>query len=329
MKSSCSAPGAGRHWSIIAAAARRRAAASSGADAHVAGALVGVLERLGQQRVARIEVVVDERRRHARVRRDAGDAHLVDPFAGDPPHRRVEDPCPRARAGRRSLHATRLDASEHDAPGERARGVRRRGADPARGEGRARRRAAARRGRRARSGARRSTRGLSGGLHSRRARRPGLDATSSGSLSRSSSGARRTRSRWHIPTAYNVLAHGTPEQIDRYLQPGAARRAARRLRRHRGARRLRPVGHRDDRDAATDGGWRIDGEKWFVTYGDVAAVFIVMASAGRRRRRLPTLFLVDARPPGIAVVDDPPFTHNYPHGHPTLRFDASRSATTR
>ena len=25
---------------------------------------------------------------------------------------------------------------------------------------------------------------------------------------------------WHIPTAYNVLAHGSPEQIDRWLRPG-------------------------------------------------------------------------------------------------------------
>src|SRR4029453_14879886 len=35
---------------------------------------------------------------------------------------------------------------------------------------------------------------------------------------------------------------------------------------------------------------------------------------------LPTLFLVDRETPGIEVVDDPPFTHSYPHGHPTLRF---------
>ena len=24
---------------------------------------------------------------------------------------------------------------------------------------------------------------------------------------------------WHMPTAYNVLASGTPEQIERYLKP--------------------------------------------------------------------------------------------------------------
>ena len=41
---------------------------------------------------------------------------------------------------------------------------------------------------------------------------------------------------WHIPSAYNVLASGSP-RADRPLPaPGAARRAARRLRGHRGAR---------------------------------------------------------------------------------------------
>src|ERR671922_503232 len=34
----------------------------------------------------------------------------------------------------------------------------------------------------------------------------------------------------------------------------------------------------------------------------------------------PTLFLVDRSCPGIEIVDPPPFTHSYPHGHPTIRF---------
>ena len=60
-----------------------------------------------------------------------------------------------------------------------------------------------------------------------------------------------------------------------------------------------------------------------MTYGDIAAVFIVMANALVDGERLPTLFLVDRGVPGIAVVDDPPFTHSYPHGHPTIRFDVA------
>ena len=120
---------------------------------------------------------------------------------------------------------------------------------------------------------------------------------------------------WHVPTAYNVLAHGSPEQIDRWLRPalrGELHDAYAVTEEHAGS---------DPSGIATTatrilGGWRIDGEKWFVTYGDVASVYIVMALA----EGAPTLFLVDAGLPGIDVVDDPPFTHNYPHGHPTLRF---------
>ena len=105
----------------------------------------------------------------------------------------------------------------------RARALRRGGADPARGRGRARAAGACPPSGSPRSGARRSTRRLGGGLHARRARRPGLDATPSGSSSRSSSAARPTRCPGTCRRAYNVLAHGTPEQIDRYLQ---ARRCA-------------------------------------------------------------------------------------------------------
>jgi acyl-CoA dehydrogenase len=125
---------------------------------------------------------------------------------------------------------------------------------------------------------------------------------------------------WHIPTAYNVLAHGSPEQVDRWLRPalrGELHDAYAVTEEHAGSDPSRIA------TTATpiDGGWRIDGEKWFVTYGDVAAVIIVMARALVDGEGLPTLFLVDRAAPGIEVVDDPPFTHSYPHGHPTLRFD--------
>jgi alkylation response protein AidB-like acyl-CoA dehydrogenase len=36
--------------------------------------------------------------------------------------------------------------------------------------------------------------------------------------------------------------------------------------------------------------------------------------------RRPTLFLVEPGTPGVEFVDSPRFTHNYPHGHPTVRF---------
>jgi acyl-CoA dehydrogenase len=121
---------------------------------------------------------------------------------------------------------------------------------------------------------------------------------------------------WHMPSAYNVLASGSPDQIERYLKPalrGELHDAYAVTEEHAGSdpSAIRTTATR------VDGGWRIDGEKWFVTYGDIAAVYIVMALADGE----PTLFLVDRGCEGISVVDDPPFTHSYPHGHPTLRFD--------
>ena len=76
---------------------------------------------------------------------------------------------------------------------------------------------------------------------------------------------------WHIPTAYNVLASGTPEQIDRWLRPslrGEGHDAYAVTEEHAGS---------DPSGIATtarrsDGGWVIDGEKWFVTSGDIASV---------------------------------------------------------
>jgi acyl-CoA dehydrogenase len=126
---------------------------------------------------------------------------------------------------------------------------------------------------------------------------------------------------WHMPGAYNVLAHGTQAQIDRYLKPalrGELHDAYAVTEEHAGSDPSRIA------TTATriEGGWRIDGEKWFVTYGDVAQVYIVMAKALVDGGELPTLLLVDRGTPGIEVVDDPPFTHSYPHGHPTLRFTA-------
>jgi acyl-CoA dehydrogenase len=124
---------------------------------------------------------------------------------------------------------------------------------------------------------------------------------------------------WYIPGAYNVLASGTPEQIERYLKP-----ALRGELHDAYAVTEAEAGSDPSRIATTairsDGGWVLNGEKWFVTYGDIAAVYIVMASALVDGEKLPTLFLVDAELDGIEVVADPPFTHTYPHGHPTIRF---------
>jgi acyl-CoA dehydrogenase len=124
---------------------------------------------------------------------------------------------------------------------------------------------------------------------------------------------------WHVPNVYNVLLEGTPEQIERYVVPA--------LRGEGGdAYAVTEAQAGSDPGAvaatavATDDGWRINGEKWFVTSGDVARVLIVMANVADTARSQPTLFLVEPDAPGVEFVDDPKFTHNYPHGHPTIRF---------
>jgi acyl-CoA dehydrogenase len=125
---------------------------------------------------------------------------------------------------------------------------------------------------------------------------------------------------WHMPNAYNVLAHGSEQQVERYLRPalrGELQDAYAVTEEGAGSdpSRIRTVAE------PTDGGYRIRGEKWFVTSGDVAGAYIVMANVGAGAGAQPTLFLVDRDLPGIEIVDDPPFTHTYPHGHPTIRFD--------
>ena len=160
--------------------------------------------------------------------------------------------------------------------------------------------------------------GLSGGLHAPEHGGQGWSITD-WFLVEEQLGRSTNALSWYIPNAYNVLASGTPEQIDRYLRPalrGELNDAYAVTEAEAGSdpSRIETTARR------TDGGWVIDGEKWFVTTGEIASVLIVMANAIVDGEPLATLFLVDRELDGIEVVDDPPFTHTYPHGHPTIRF---------
>jgi alkylation response protein AidB-like acyl-CoA dehydrogenase len=125
---------------------------------------------------------------------------------------------------------------------------------------------------------------------------------------------------WAMESGYNVLSLGTPEQVERYLLPV--------MRGEKGdAYAVTEAGAGSD-PSAIEGtavregdGWRLRAEKWFVTSGDVADFLVVMVNVLDGERRLPTLFFVERGLPGIEIVEDPPFTHSYPHGHPTMRFD--------
>src|ERR1700677_4484897 len=70
--------------------------------------------------------------------------------------------------------------------------------------------------------------------------------------------------------------------------------------------------------AVRDGdGYRITGNKWFVTVGDVADFLLVLAVAEAG----PTLFLVDRDVPGVSIVRTPRDTHTFVYEHPEFAFD--------
>jgi len=126
---------------------------------------------------------------------------------------------------------------------------------------------------------------------------------------------------WHVPNAYNVWAHASSEQAERYLRPALRGEL-------RDAYAVTEAGAGSDptrieaKAERTSSGYVLNGEKWFVTSGDVASVLIVMANMIDGGERLPTLFLVETDAAGVETIDEPRFTHSYPDGHPTIRLDS-------
>ena len=158
--------------------------------------------------------------------------------------------------------------------------------------------------------------GLNGGLHAREHGGQGWSHLT-WALVEEQLGRSTNALSWHIPNAYNVWSAGTDEQIDRWLRPilrGEGQDAYAVTEADAGSD---PSGIETTAEPLPGGGWRIRGEKWFVTSGDVANVLVVVAVAPEG----PTLFAVPADAGGIEVVEDPLYTHAYPHGHPTLGLD--------
>ncbi|MBU6244387.1 MAG: acyl-CoA dehydrogenase [Actinomycetales bacterium] len=161
--------------------------------------------------------------------------------------------------------------------------------------------------------------GISGGSHAREHGGQGWTVTEwflvEEQLGRSTNGIS-----WYIPNAYNVWKMASPAQQERWLVPalrGELHDSYAVTEEFAGSD---PSGMTTTARRRADGSWVIDGEKWFVTFGSVAAVIVVMAYAEVDGRRLGTLFAVPSDSPGIEIVADVPFTHHFPHGHPTLRF---------
>lgn len=119
----------------------------------------------------------------------------------------------------------------------------------------------------------------------------------------------------------NALKMCTPGQRQRYLEPAI-----------RGERRdcyaVSEEGAGSDPRAIattaepTEAGFRLDGEKWFVTVGDVADFLIVLASVQPKGEL--TLFLVDKATPGVRLKRTPRYMHTFVYEHPEFVLDDVR-----
>jgi acyl-CoA dehydrogenase len=113
-----------------------------------------------------------------------------------------------------------------------------------------------------------------------------------------------------------LLEIATPKQVERYVMPIVRGE-------YREAWALTEPGAGSDlsglRATATreGDGWRLDGEKWFVTSEGDPGVYIVLAVAEGEQ----TLFLVDPDAPGLTITRTPRFLHDpYLDHHPEITF---------
>ena len=117
-----------------------------------------------------------------------------------------------------------------------------------------------------------------------------------------------------------LLALATPSQVERYVRPVF------RHERHEAWAVTEPGAGSDVSAIATTAeregdGWVVNGEKWFVTGGESADFFIVLARTGSEQ----TLFLVDVDTPGLEIVRAPRFMHDpYLYQHPEIRLAGCR-----
>ena len=69
-----------------------------------------------------------------------------------------------------------------------------------------------------------------------------------------------------------------------------------------------------------EGGWKINGEKWFVTIGDIADYILVHAHVDGDPAKA-TVFFVDKDLPGVEVKRTPMYTHSFAFKHPEFIFN--------
>jgi acyl-CoA dehydrogenase len=133
---------------------------------------------------------------------------------------------------------------------------------------------------------------------------------------------------WDIPWRPSIpLAAGTEDQKERFLRPAC-----------RGERRdayaITEEGAGSDPSMVTtaarrDGaGWVIDGEKWHVTSGDVADLFLLHVHVDDDPAKA-TIFLVDKDTAGVRLVRTPKYMHTFVFEHPIFAFEGVRVGEDR
>ena len=128
---------------------------------------------------------------------------------------------------------------------------------------------------------------------------------------------------WIVFAPAIVLRHASPEQVERWVRPAAeGQRVCCYAVTEEGAgsdaSRLATTAVRDGEH------WRIDGEKWHVTSGDVADFVVVQCATDPSVGDGNTLFFVDLATQGVEAIEHPLYSHNLIDGHPKLAFRGVR-----
>lgn len=119
-----------------------------------------------------------------------------------------------------------------------------------------------------------------------------------------------------VPQPAYSMRYGTPEQIETYLIPCCQNK-------RRDAYAITEFYAGSDSSLcltsadACDGGYRISGEKLYVTVGDIADFLLVHTHVNGDPSKA-TLFFIDKNLPGVSIRREPKFTHNFAFGHPEI-----------
>ncbi len=122
-----------------------------------------------------------------------------------------------------------------------------------------------------------------------------------------------------VPQPSFPMKFGTQEQIEEYLIP--ANQCKR-----RDAYAITEADAGSDptmcltRADKVDGGYKINGEKWYVTVGDIADFLLVHAHVDGDPEKA-TVFFVEKDAPGVSIKRIPKYTHHFAFKHPEFTFE--------